>query len=448
VTSRDHGGLTRTRGPGRRLGRQTLVIAVVSSLVAGGVLVGLVAWTASGLAKRSADQVLADTSDAMVDALSVDANGRFVVPEANLEPGVVVYDDAGTVVAGTPTPALAKRFAELSSVTGVHHGQVDESFRLRAASFTVGGRRGVVVAAISTHGYEEAVNFAIAVAAAAALALVALTSGAAFAVSRQTWRRVSAMALTAETWSERHLERRFDVGASGHELSVLAATLNGLLDKVAQALGAEQRMTAELAHELRSPLAAAQGLTELLSARNDLDDSMREDLAQLEAACRRMGDTITTLLGLARQGPRSAVTGTPLTAVLDALLAGLPPDAAITLPSHQALEPFVLAGERDPMVRVLAPLVDNALRHAERVRISAEWHPDGHFVLVQVDDDGTGLDPTLSGDVFQPGVSTSHGAGLGLSLARRVARSLGGDVELASPPTGWSTRFTVRLPRS
>jgi signal transduction histidine kinase len=256
------------------------------------------------------------------------------------------------------------------------------------------------------------------------------------------------MALTAAGWSERNLERRFDIGAPGHELTLLAATLNGLLDKVSEALGAEQRLTAELAHELRSPLAAAQTLTELMSGRPGLDASMREDISQLRAACLRMGETITTLLGLARHGPLAEGDGTALSVVIEFVLAGVPRGSEVSAPEGEVLMPFQVAGERDLLVRTLAPLVDNALRNAHRVRISAEPDPSsGAAVLVHVDDDGPGVASEVEVTMFRPGVSTNAGPGLGLPLARRVARSLGGDVFLATAPPGWSTRFTVRLER-
>ena len=71
------------------------------------------------------------------------------------------------------------------------------------------------------------------------------------------------MAERAEDWSAQNLARRFDLGLPVNELSQLGQTLDHLLDRVAQAIRAEQRLSAELAHEIRTPLAAIRGSAEL-----------------------------------------------------------------------------------------------------------------------------------------------------------------------------------------
>ena len=68
--------------------------------------------------------------------------------------------------------------------------------------------------------------------------------------------------------------------------------------------------------------------------------------------------------------------------------------------------------------------------------------------MLLVDDDGPGPGDDEGDSIFEPGTSSpgSSGAGLGLAIARRIARSVGGDVSLAPRTTG-RTRFTIRLPR-
>jgi len=90
--------------------------------------------------------------------------------------------------------------------------------------------------------------------------------------------------------------------------------------------------------------------------------------------------------------------------------------------------------------RLLAPVVDNALRHARtRVDLSVTTTPEG--VVVAVDDGGPGIPEHLAEEVVAPGVrgdpDDGHdGAGLGLSLARRLARAAGGGVTAGPPPGG------------
>jgi signal transduction histidine kinase len=103
-------------------------------------------------------------------------------------------------------------------------------------------------------------------------------------------------------------------------------------------------------------------------------------------------------------------------------------------------------GDADVVRRALAPLVDNARRHA-RSRVLLELTGDERHVRVAVRDDGPGLDPRLGEHAFDPGVRGTAedrgGAGLGLALARRLARSCGGDVFTGHGPGGC---FVLELP--
>ena len=79
---------------------------------------------------------------------------------------------------------------------------------------------------------------------------------------------VADMTARAAEWSENDLDRRFELGPPHDELTALSATLNGLLARIASSLRHEQRFSAEMAHELRTPLSGVRGEAELaLSAR-------------------------------------------------------------------------------------------------------------------------------------------------------------------------------------
>jgi signal transduction histidine kinase len=104
-------------------------------------------------------------------------------------------------------------------------------------------------------------------------------------------------------------------------------------------------------------------------------------------------------------------------------------------------------GDADVVRRALAPLIDNARRHANS-EVTVELSTAGDRVRAAVRDDGPGLDPELAERVFEPGFQTGEGtgsAGLGLPLARRLARSCGGDVAAGPGPGGC---FVLELPRA
>ena len=95
------------------------------------------------------------------------------------------------------------------------------------------------------------------------------------------------------------------------------------------------------------------------------------------------------------------------------------------------------------VAQALQPLLDNAVRHA-RASVRVSVGRTGDAVAFVVEDDGEGLDGEDAARLFEPGVSTEGGAGLGLPLARRLARACGGDV--VAVPESDGGRFELRLP--
>ncbi|HEY0642421.1 MAG TPA: HAMP domain-containing sensor histidine kinase, partial [Nocardioides sp.] len=220
-------------------------------------------------------------------------------------------------------------------------------------------------------------------------------------------------------------------------------TLDHLLDRVASAIRSEQRLTSELAHELRTPLTAIQGSADLALLRGVHDEALREDLRQISASARDMAGVITTLLDAARDS-----TATGRTCRVEDVVPGLVALVAdrVEVVDRTGGSSARIAAPADLVVRAVAPVVDNAARHARhRVVLEAVDHPDR--VELVVSDDGEGVDASVREHLFEPGVSSrSRGAGLGLGISRRLARSFGGEVGL-DPPVGAGTTFRVRLPR-
>jgi signal transduction histidine kinase len=125
-------------------------------------------------------------------------------------------------------------------------------------------------------------------------------------------------------------------------------------------------------------------------------------------------------------------------------------ERGITLKPEPAAEPIAVDADADITVALLVPLISNAIRYGRsRVRLSVAR--DGASVAFRIIDDGPGLEPEELETVFEPGVrgtaaNGSAGAGLGLALARRLARAAGGDVVAETAAGGG--RFVVRLPAS
>ncbi|HJQ05433.1 MAG TPA: HAMP domain-containing sensor histidine kinase [Nocardioides sp.] len=421
--------------------RRRLVLLAGVGAAAVAAALGLVAQLIlATTTNRTVERVIEDRSDAVIALIDAATPGtRLTVPSRGVDPGVVVYDASGHPVAGSEPPSLRSDFVALAH-SAHETGVTTDLYALHAEPFTTrSGARGTVVVVEPLAPYEHQEAQALEVSIASGVLIVLLTVAVASWISHRALSPVADMARTAEEWSEHDLERRFDLGPPTDEIRALAHTLDGLLDKVGQAIRTEHRLTAELAHELRTPLTAIQGTAELVGMRPDLDPELRADLAEIGRATRGMAATITVLLELARRAPDERVaTGTCPVVDLLAEAVRLHPRIEVRYDGGA-----VLRVPADVALRALAPTLDNAVRLARDVAIDVELTRE-HVDLV-VGDDGPGVaDPDV---LFHPGAVPGR-SGLGLALARRIARSAGGDVFFAGNGQTRGATFVVRLPRA
>jgi signal transduction histidine kinase len=421
-----------------------LVVSLTTLAVGLGalVVVGNVVFGARVHAETS--NLLKARADAQLAALRV-SGGRVTVNESANDP---VLDRQSWVFAGDRAierpvgvaPALdhAAVALALSGRTGERDDGPDD-MRLLARPIRDGGTRvGTVVVALSVAPLESLQSEVLI----GSLVVAALVLFAGWLTIRSALRGalhpVATMTASAEDWGAHDLDRRFDLGPPKDELTGLAATLDGLLGRIAASRRHEQRFASEIAHELRTPIAGLRGRAELAlgadgpDAEEEREAALRAVLVQTE----RLETTIEALLAIARQEldpTQGTVDLAALAAELDDVEVSAPPN----LPGAE--------GEPEIVRRALEPLVDNAHRHA-RSRVWLELSAGHGRVRAAVHDDGPGLDPQLGDRVFEPGVRAvdgSGGAGLGLPLARRLARSCGGDVMAGAGPGGC---FVLELP--
>lgn len=387
------------------------------------------------------DTVLENRAETVISSATVGPGGALSVPDSRLDAGVAVYDGSGRLVAGAPPTSEESVYAGLATATTreVEDRTGEDESRVLAQPFTVDGVDGVVVVTERLAPYERAERQALYVCVGAGLLMVVLAAGLSLWVSRRALAPVAAMTRAADDWSEHDLAHRFDLGDATNEITALGRTLDRLLERVASAIRAEQRLTSELAHELRTPLTAIQANTDL-ALMHDLPDGAREGLEDTALAVRRMGATIDGLLELARTESsqamgRSCSLADAVTEALSLLDEG---SVEVTVdPGVRVVLPIALT------VRAISPVLANALRLAGLVTVSTGPARDG-FVDLYVDDDGPGVADDDRERIFDPGHTGGSGAGLGLALSRRVARSMGGDVRVGDGPL--ATRFVVTLP--
>jgi two-component system, OmpR family, sensor kinase len=221
------------------------------------------------------------------------------------------------------------------------------------------------------------------------------------------------------------------------------------------------RVLAMVAHELRSPLAGITGTLATLRQRSQqLTQAEREELLGLAIGqAARLGRLIDLLLRAVAPTTTSPAAGQQ---VVDA--AQLARDAIRLATLAHPTQPFTLAvdvvgalqvrADADAVHGVLANLLDNAARHTPadtQVWVEAARH--GRVAVLAVEDAGPGIPTGLRGRIFapfeqlRPGGQQAGGVGLGLYIARRLARAHGGELLAVDPrrsPHG--ARFELRLP--
>src|SRR4051812_33729353 len=445
--ARDDRDDTRSRVPARMSFRRrllltslaTLAVGLGSLLVAGNVLV------ARGV-RSEASALLRARADAQLGALDVRPGAVSVHDTAN----DAVLDRQSWVLDGwrlVESPTGASAALDSAAVVLGRRGAVAErdgpgDVRLRARPVYARGSAtpsGSVVVALPLAPLER-LQREILLGSLVLAALVLLAGGLATrSAIDDALHRVAQMTASADEWGAHDLDRRFGLGPPGDELTGLAATLDGLLARIAASRRHEQRFASEVAHELRTPLAGLRGRAELgLGASGaDADAERTEALRAIVADAGRLDGTIGTLLAIARQELDPTV-GSVDVGALAAEHEDVHVETARGLPKAE--------GEPEVVRRALGALVDNARRHA-RNRVVLELSSGGGRVRLAVRDDGPGVDPELGERVFEAGVrgpgDRADGAGLGLPLSRRLARSCGGDVILGSGAGGC---FVLELP--
>lgn len=421
----------------------TVVSAVAMAAMIGTVLLVLAALTHNNIESRLSDQLVAISS-----TVSVDTTGIVVAletPVDSIDDTTWIFDTSGRLVEGPRAGRNVTRVVEsLSSVTtSTRIDRSDRSFL--AAPVRIDGQvRAVVVVEASLEAYESTRNGVLLGLLGLGLTVTAGSAAVAAWTVRRTLAPVESMAVRAEDWSEHDLDSRFDVTGSDDEFARLGLTLNVLLDRVAGALRNEQQLTAELAHELRTPLTAIRGEAEL-TLMGDLDDAAASRQRHVVEVVDRMSQTITSLLAIARGDHR--MDGWTSTAHLVESATGQVAAAPRLHLDADGVQDLEIAAPAELALRALAPLVENAARYAATtVTITAT--SSGRTIQVAVSDDGPGVRTGDPEGLFSSGArgEDSEGAGLGLALSRRVARTLGGDVHNTSP--AGPTTFTLTLPQA
>ncbi len=215
------------------------------------------------------------------------------------------------------------------------------------------------------------------------------------------------------------------------EIDAVSTVLTSSATQLVTSLSSERDFASDASHQLRTPLTALLMRLEEIAIADDLD-AVREEATIAIEQVERLNDTVDTLLSRARQ----AKTSTPDSVSLDSVIATMQREwHPAFLADHRSIH---VTGERGlrvvsttvALAQVLSTLVENSLAHGQGT-LRIEARRSGPSVVLEVSDEGPGIDAGLAAHVFERSVSTKS-TGLGLGLARDVAEAHGGRLELVS----------------
>jgi signal transduction histidine kinase len=281
-----------------------------------------------------------------------------------------------------------------------------------------------------------------------AIALAAMTGLSVllgWAVAGRILRPLQRITSTAQHVSQDNLDERIGLEGPRDELKELADTFDGMLERLSAAFASQRRFVANASHELRTPLSVIRTELDVTLADPDATTAelreMAETVREATLATERLLQALLTLArteaGVTRRDPADLADAARLA------LAQTGPDAAAAhLAVRSALEPAPVRGDRRLLERLVANLVENAVRHNRPggivdVRTCVQ---DGLSVVI-VRNDGDLIPETSVPSLLEPFQrldrgARGDGAGLGLSIVRSVAHAHGGTVALDARPTG------------
>jgi signal transduction histidine kinase len=224
--------------------------------------------------------------------------------------------------------------------------------------------------------------------------------------------------------------------------------------------GAKSDFLAIMSHELRTPLSAIMGYQELLAdgITGPVNDQQSQQLARIKASARHLLTLIDEILTFTRiDAGREEVTveHASLSTILEPAAEIVEPLArARSLHIEVMLPPNPIAVETDAMKvrQMIVNLLSNAVKFTDRGRIILSGDQRGDQLIITVEDTGIGISSDHFERIFEPfwqveqkATRRAGGTGLGLTVTRRLAMLLGGDVTVKST-SGEGTTFTICLP--
>ena len=326
---------------------------------------------------------------------------------------------------------------------------------VRAEEQGEGGQGPEAETETETEREPELVLLALAIGLPVAL-LVAVSGG--LVLSRRALRPIDEVIALAGELDAARLTGRLQVRPSdADEVVRLAGALNAMLDRIQNSVEATRRFTADASHELRTPLAILTGELEIALRRPRPEGELRATMESSLEELGKLSRLVNALLVLARSDAGELPLERSRIDLGEVVRGAVDPYEAIAAEREIRLRadlPSGLVANADPLWlgRAVANLVDNACKFTPPgglVTVVVERRIDR--VRVSVSDSGPAIDPADHARVFErfyradSARGSAPGFGLGLPLAREIARALGGELGVSSPSDA-GNQFWLELP--
>jgi heavy metal sensor kinase len=381
---------------------------------------------------------------------------------------LAVYDPEGRLLAESgrdgdleialPPPAIIPDGEELLETVLESDG--DDRHRLAFRRVSIPPATYIVVVGADLEPMDEELEFLRGILAyVVPIALVIAGVGGSF-LARRSLAPVVAMADRARKIGVENLSARLPVANPRDELGHLAETFNELLGRLEGSLVQQRQFMADASHELRTPVTTTRTAAAVALQQQHRDEAeYRDTLKIVEEQAARLSRVVDDMFTLARADAGNY----PLHAMpmyLDEVIDEVVRAARVVAGTKQvsveatSIPSAAFTGDEDLIRRLIGNLVDNAVRHTpdgSTVRVELDQTDSGYAIAVK--DQGPGIESGIKPHIFERffrgdvsrRATARDGAGLGLALARWIARAHGGDVVLArSSPSG--STFVISLP--
>lgn len=455
--------------------RLRLTLANVALVAVSLLLFALVSYLAlDRLGLREVDDTLQQRAESVLDSLRVRPEAGLVITPAEQfatqDTYVQVLGPSGSVISRSDNlgarslpidPTLVAD--NLAGRTGYITTQVDGG-RMRIYSapstLTVGGRPIVIVQVgrLLTELDRTLANLRAIYALGIASTLLVATLLSALIIGRGLRPITEITAVVERIERAEDVSQRIVYEGPMDEVGRLAATFNGMLERLQRAFEAQQRFVADASHSLRTPLTAIQGNVELLLKGPPDPDEQRVSLQAIRKETGRLSRVVSDLLLLAQADAGQSFQHTPvemMTVVLDVYQQARPlADGVMVSLGHADIG--LVAGDPDRLKEVVLNLTDNAIKYTpDGGRVTLSVYEDEDWVRVEIADTGQGIPAEHLPHIFErfyrvPGVKARvgrpAGTGLGLPIGQWIIESHGGQLTVDSQ-VGQGTTFTIWLPR-